>query len=253
MARIEQDAGGVRVTASQRGETRTFTADRVVVAVPFAVLRSVQFAPALSRDAREAIDQLPNTSVVKVFVQTRTRFWIAEGQSGGASSDLPLSLLSERTINQPGARGILEAYVVGAPARQLCPLSQAERLRVVTADIAKLFPAIGEQYEGGASKCWDEDEWSEAHTRGSSRTDGAVPAGARQGRRAHSFRRRSHIPTSGWMEGASTPPNASSRRSARHEIARARRDSADWSVVSGFSRTVGVQLESPPFKADGGC
>ena len=158
--RVEQDTNGVRVIASQRGETRTFTADRVVAAVPFAVLRSVQFVPALPQDAREAIERLPNTSVVKVFVQTRTRFWLAEGQSGGASTDLPLSLLSERTINQPGSRGILEGYVVGASARQLCALSQSDRLKRVTADIAKLFPAIGEQFDGGASKCWDEDEWS---------------------------------------------------------------------------------------------
>jgi monoamine oxidase len=103
VARVEQDANGVRVIASQRGGNQTFTADRVIVAVPFAVLKPIQFQPALPRAIRDAIEQLPNTSVVKVFIQTRTRFWIADGQSGGASTDLPMGLLSERSISLAAA------------------------------------------------------------------------------------------------------------------------------------------------------
>jgi monoamine oxidase len=203
VVRIEQDASGVRVIAMPRGSARTFNADRVVCAVPYAVLRTVAFSPALSRDTRAAMDELPNTSVVKVFVQTRTRFWIAEGQSGGASTDLPLSLLSERTINQPGQRGILEAYVVGPAARQLCPLSQDERLRAVTADIARLLPAIADQYESGTSKCWDEDEWSRgayAWFRPGQMTKFLPTLGKPEGR-IH-FAGDHTSPTPGWMEGA---------------------------------------------------
>ena len=203
VVRIEQDATGVRVTAAQRGSTDVLSADRVVCAVPFAVLRQVTFSPVLPRDTRAAMEELPNTSVVKVFVQTRARFWIAEGQSGGASTDLPLSLVSERTINQPGTRGLLEAYVVGAPARQLCGLNLEDRLRSVTADIARLFPAIGEHYEGGASKCWDEDEWS----RGAyawfkpGQMTRFLPTLGQPAGRIH-FAGDHTSPTPGWMEGA---------------------------------------------------
>jgi len=203
VVRIEQDASGVRVIAMPRGSARTFIADRVVCAVPFAVLRAVAFSPALSRDTSAAMYGLPNTSVVKVFVQTRTRFWIAEGQSGGASTDLPLTLLSERTVNQPGTRGILEAYVAGAAARQLCALNQEARLRAVTADMAKLFPAIADQYESGTSKCWDEDEWSRgayAWFRPGQMTRFLPTLGKPEGR-IH-FAGDHTSPTPGWMEGA---------------------------------------------------
>lgn len=203
VVRIEQDASSVRVIAMPRGSARTFTADRVVCAVPYAVLRTVDFSPALSRDTRAAMDELPNTSVVKVFVQTRTRFWIGEGQSGGASTDLPSTLLSQRTINQTGTRGILEAYVAGAAARRLCPLSQGERLRTVTAGIARLFPAITDQYEAGTSKCWDEDEWSRgayAWFRPGQMTRFLPTLGRAEGR-IH-FAGDHTSPTPGWMEGA---------------------------------------------------
>ena len=203
VVRVEQDAAGVRVTATPRGTPRVFTADRLVVAVPFAVLHRVEFSPALPRDTREAIEQLPNTSVVKVFVQTRTRFWIADGQSGFASTDGPVSLVSERTINQPGTRGILEAYVVGAHARRLCGLSQDARLAAVTSDLAPLFPKIAEQYEAGTSKCWVEDEWS----RGAyawfkpGQMSRFLPVLGRAEGRIH-FAGDHTSPTPGWMEGA---------------------------------------------------
>ena len=203
VARIEHDTNGVRVIATPRGTPVTFTAERVIVAVPFAALRTVRFVPFLSQPTRDAIAQLPNTSVVKVFVQTRSRFWIAQGQSGGATTDLPLGLLSERTINQPGNRGILEAYVVGVNARKLCPLSQEERLREVTADIAKLFPGIAEQYEAGASKCWDEDEWSRgayAWFRPGQMTKFLPTLGKAEGRVHFAGDHTSSTP--GWMEGA---------------------------------------------------
>lgn len=203
VTRVEQHANGVRVMSRQRGNTQTFTADRLIVAVPFSVMRNIQFTPALSADTRAAIEQLPTTSVVKVFVQTRTRFWIAEGQSGGASTDLPLSLLSERTINQPGTRGILEAYVVGAPARQLCSLSQEERLRQVTNDIARVFPGIVDQYESGTSKCWDEDEWSRgayAWFKPAQMTRFVPTLGKAEGRIHFAGDHTSSTP--GWMEGA---------------------------------------------------
>ena len=203
VVRIEQEASGVRVIAMARGSSRTFSADRVICAVPYAVLRTVAFLPALSRDTRAAIEELPNTSVVKVFVQTRTRFWLAEGQSGGASTDLPLTLLSERTINQSGSRGILEAYVAGAAARRLCPLSQEERLRAVTTDLVKLFPAIADQYEAGTSKCWDEDEWSRgayAWFRPGQMTRFLPTLGKAEGRIHFAGDHTSPMP--GWMEGA---------------------------------------------------
>ena len=203
VVRIEHDNSRVRVIAAPRGSTRVFTADRIIVAVPFAALRTVHFQPVLSQATRDAIEQLPNTSVVKVFVQTRTRFWAAEGQSGGASTDLPLSLLSERSINQPGTRGILEAYVVGAAARQLCTLSQEERLRAVTRDIAKLFPGIADQYESGTSKCWDEDEWSRgayAWFRAGQMTRFLPALGKAEGRVHFAGDHTSSTP--GWMEGA---------------------------------------------------
>jgi monoamine oxidase len=203
VARIEQDASGVRAIARRRGSIETFAAERLVLAVPFAVARAIEFHPALPAGTRDTMEQLPNTSVVKVFVQTRSRFWLAEGLSGGASTDLPIRLVSERTINQAGARGILESYVVGPDARRFCAMGDAARVQAAAAELAKLFPAVTTQFEGGTSKCWEEDEWSRgayAWFRPGQMTR-FLPVIGRPVGRIH-FAGDHTSPTPGWMDGA---------------------------------------------------
>jgi monoamine oxidase len=39
-------------------------------------------------------------------------------------------------------------------------LSEHGRLTATIEGMAKVYPSIREQYEGGASKWWDEDEWA---------------------------------------------------------------------------------------------
>jgi monoamine oxidase len=203
VTRIEPHANDVRVIASQSGAPRTFTADRVVCAIPFTVLRRLDVDPPFSRDKRSAIDQLKYTSVTRVFVQTRTRFWLADGVSPNASTDLPVMGIYERALNQPGTRGIIESYMAGAGARRAMPLTERERLTTTLDGMAKVFPHIREQYEGGVSKCWDEDEWSRGayawFEPGEMMT--LMPRVATAERRVHFAGE--HASTSpGWMEGA---------------------------------------------------
>jgi len=158
--RIEQDANEVRVIASHGGTTHTYTADRLVCAIPFSVLRHLSVAPAFSAQKRAAINGLLYTSVARTYVQTRTRFWLEYGISGSALTDLPVMGVYERTINQPGTRGILESYQAGETARRATTMSDSERLAAALEGMAKVYPRIRDQFEGGASKCWDSDEWS---------------------------------------------------------------------------------------------
>jgi monoamine oxidase len=203
VTRIEHQGAGVRVVATQAGAPRAFIADRVVCAIPFTVLRRVDVVPPFAPEKRSAIDHLRYTSVTRVFVQTRTRFWITEGLSANASTDLPVMGVYERAINQAGTRGILESYMAGPNARRAMALSERERLTATIEGMAKVYPSIREQYEGGASKCWDEDEWSRGayawFEPGQMMT--LMPHIARPEGRVH-FAGDHASSSPGWMEGA---------------------------------------------------
>ena len=84
-----------------------------------------------------------------MVVQTRSRFWLADGVSGNATTDLPVMGVYERSINQPGSRGLLESYQAGERARRSTPMSTRDRLTMVVAEMAKVYPRIVEQFEGG--------------------------------------------------------------------------------------------------------
>jgi len=68
VVKIEHDARGVRVACSLAGTPTTFAADYLICAIPFAVLRRVTISPDFSSIKQQAITQLGNTSVVRVFL-----------------------------------------------------------------------------------------------------------------------------------------------------------------------------------------
>jgi monoamine oxidase len=203
VVRIEQSDGTVRVVSSQAGIHRTFIADHLVCAVPFSILKHIEILPRFSREKQLAIEQLEYTSVARVYVQTRKRFWLASGLSGSASTDLPIMNVTERTINQPGSRGILESYTAGPQARRLTAMKNSLRVSATLAGMKQVYNDLPEYFEGGAAKCWDEDEWA----RGAyawfrpGQMSSLLPHIARAEGRIHFAGE--HASTSpGWMQGA---------------------------------------------------
>jgi monoamine oxidase len=203
VVKIEHDAAGVRVICSQAGNRQTLAADYLICAIPFAVLKRVEVSPNFSPQKQQAIAQLGNTSVVRVFMQTRKRFWRDEGLSGAVTTDLPIMAAYDKTHYLPGKRGLLEAYVAGARARRLAAMTSRERLNFTVGQMERILPAIREYYEGGSSVCWDEDEWA----RGAyawfkpGQMESLLPYIARPEGRVH-FAGDHTSPWPGWMNGA---------------------------------------------------
>ncbi len=200
---LEQNGKVVKVVCSQSGQHRTFTADHLVCAVPFSVLKRIEVSPGFSREKQLAIEQLEYTSVARIYLQTRKRFWLDEGLSGSASTDLSVMNVTERSINQPGPRGILESYMAGKQARRVTAMRNSERIGTTLEGMKTVYPELPEYFEGAAAKCWDEDEWA----RGAyvwfrpGQMSSLLPHIARAEGRIHFAGE--HASTSpGWMQGA---------------------------------------------------
>ncbi len=205
VVRIEHDSRGVRAVSLEAGVHHTLAADRLVCAVPFSVLNRIEISPGLSPEKRAAIEQLAYTSVSRVFVQTRERFWTRDGLTGNAATDLPVMGVYHKTMNQPGPRGILESYTAGPRARQVAAMDDGERLAATLDGMEKVYPGIREHAEGGSAKCWDEDEWARgAYTWLAPGQLGAGSplrqAGRAEGRIHFAGEHASSAP--GWMQGA---------------------------------------------------
>src|SRR5262249_19650776 len=200
---IEHDGRGVRVICWQGLNQRTFAADYLICAIPFATLKRVEVSPGFSPQKQQAIAQLGNTSVARVFLQTRKRFWLEGGLSDAATTDLPIMTAYDKAHYLPGKRGLLEAYLAGERARLMAELTPSERLNFTVSQMERILPAIKEHYEGGASVCWDEDVWA----RGAyawfkpGQMELFLPHLARPEGRVH-FAGDHTSPWPGWMNGA---------------------------------------------------
>jgi len=158
VVRIEQDATAVRAVVKAGDTHRTLSADHLICTVPFPVLRNVEIVPPLPAEKRRAIAELQSTSVARIFLQTRSRFWEPQGLSGLILTDRPWSVFP-RAPDPASRRGILESYSAGVEARRIAKTRESP-LRLAVREAAAVFPELPDQFEGGAAKLWDEDEWA---------------------------------------------------------------------------------------------
>lgn len=158
--RIAQSERGVTATMSNHGRRKEVNGDYMVCTTPFSVLRSLEVDPAFSDGKRRAIENLWYTSIARVYVQTKERFWLGEGSSGFARTDLPIKEVWDLSHNQPGTGGLLLAYTSGDTARELTGMAPNDRIEYGLQQMQSLFPQIRDQYVAGASVCWDEEPWS---------------------------------------------------------------------------------------------
>jgi monoamine oxidase len=203
VVRIEHDANEVRVVYLQAGARTSLAADALVCAVPFSILRHMDISPRFSHEKQQAIEQLPYTSVARTYLQTRKKFWLDEGLSGSATTDMSNMLVFDGAPNQTGTRGILESYIAGPQARQLTAMKESERLSSVLGLVEKVHPRVRQNFEVGTTKCWDEDEWA----RGAyawykpGQMSSLLPHVARAEGRVH-FAGEHASSLFGWMQGA---------------------------------------------------
>jgi monoamine oxidase len=204
VVRIEQHAQGVRATFQQARAYHTVTGDYLICAVPFSVQKNIEVAPAFSVEKQRAIEQLPYLSVSKIFLQSKKRFWIDEGLSGFATTDLPIREAWDMTYRQPGSRGILQAYPISLHSRHVTAMSEKERITFALEQVDTIYPGMRTHFEGGVTKCWDDDEWA----RGASayykpgQFSSLLPHVARPEGRIHFAGEHTSVWIDGWMQGA---------------------------------------------------
>ncbi len=148
------------MTVEERGRRSKISADYLICAIPFSVLRSISVEPSFSPGKQRAIREIGYQSVTRVYVQTKTRWWTAEGLSGFAATDLPIRTVWDCSAGEPGQHAILESYMSGEEARHMESLPGERRIDVTLDNLEKLFPGARDNYQAGASVAWDSDPWA---------------------------------------------------------------------------------------------
>lgn len=152
---VQQSGSGVRVTYTHAGSRHVASGDYVICALPFTALRRISVQPPFRGATRLAVAELELTSVSRVYLQCRRRFWPEERST--VYADTPLMMARDATKLQGGRRGIVEAVFFGAAARQVARQSPANRVARTLTLLERFLPEIRRHHERGTSHCWDLD------------------------------------------------------------------------------------------------
>jgi len=145
--------GKVRLTFATPSGNKDVTADRVVMTVPFAVLRANVDLTGLTLSSlkRTAIAQQGMGTNSKLHVQFSSRPWIALGSNGATDSDQGYQNTWEETRAQSGAKGILNNFSGGIYGASFGSGTPQQRAQQFLAQIEPVLPGLTAAWNGKAS------------------------------------------------------------------------------------------------------
>src|SRR5204863_3568468 len=139
--KIEQDAQHARVTFIDKGGRQTMTADRILCAVPYTVLRNVELPSNFSARKVEIINKLEYANVSRVYLQAKKRSWEEKGLNEFAITNDAIEIW-QPTWNQPGPRGILMTYNRPGQAERIAAMPESERISSTLSRLGQWFPGL---------------------------------------------------------------------------------------------------------------
>ncbi|WP_176256840.1 flavin monoamine oxidase family protein [Derxia lacustris] len=164
-----EESGGKAVVHFRNGAgslSQTLTFDRVIVTLPFNVLRGIETPASWSAGKYEAIRMLKMTNAVKIALGFRSRFWeqpgiYSSGMRGGQSNtDLPVRSVVYPSfgIGEPGPAYLLGSYCWENDADKFSHLNESAMFDLALRSVVHLHGAIAEQeYLGhGAAVVWNQ-------------------------------------------------------------------------------------------------
>jgi monoamine oxidase len=161
--RIEQRGAGVTAIYSQGGASRRIEADKLICTIPFSVLRQIEIVPTLSPQKARAVREMGYGSLSRITFQVRERYWLRDGLSGFATTDI--GEIWSSAHDRPGSRGVLQLYLLGPSSERASKMSEDERIRYAIEQVERVFPGLRTHIEQASSQCWDNDPWARGATR----------------------------------------------------------------------------------------
>jgi monoamine oxidase len=155
--------GGYTLTFRQGSGTTTVSADRVVLALPFSILRS---SVDLSRAGFEklkltAIREQGMGTNSKLHVGFKSRFWRALGSNGDTFSDTGYQNTWEVSRAQRGTSGILVDYTGGDIGASFGSGTASSRAKQFLAQLEPVLPGATKQWNGSAAlDFWPGYRWT---------------------------------------------------------------------------------------------
>ena len=162
VALARREDGRYQVTLLRDAHERIEIADRVIVAIPFALLRVVELAHAGFRARKmRSIGELGMGRNTKLQLQFVERFWQRANGNGEVRVDGVFQTTWEVTRAQRGTPGILNFFSGGTAAQQAGNGYADEQARNALRELEPAMPGAASLWNGRVTRnAWDRYPWS---------------------------------------------------------------------------------------------
>jgi monoamine oxidase len=135
---------GYALTFERRGAgALDVTADAVIVAIPFTLLRDVEIGLEMPAVKRKAIAELGYGTNAKLMYGVSDRPWRSRGYSGEAYSDEAFQVCWDNSQGLPGPAGGITLFSGGKPGIEAGPGSLADQAARLMPGVERVFPGVG--------------------------------------------------------------------------------------------------------------
>ena len=154
---IRRKESGVMV----RTRSDTWSAKRVIVTVPPALVGAIRFQPPLPPNRAQFDQRVPMGTVMKCMAIYDRPFWRDQGLNGMATSNTGPVQLTFDNSPPDGKPGVLLGFIEGQAARDMANASADDRRAAVLDCFARYFgPEAKSQVREYVDKSWAKDPWS---------------------------------------------------------------------------------------------
>jgi len=166
LIKIDQDnSENIRLVFRNKEGEWEVLADKVILAIPFSILRTIDYQNARFCPLKEAaIEELGMGINTKLHVQFINRFWNELGNNGETFADTGYQQTFESSRAQRGKSGILVNYTGGETAAQLFAVTDEKLKEATISFLDKLEPVLPgsvNKWNGLATiDHWLSNQWS---------------------------------------------------------------------------------------------
>lgn len=162
---IRRNSGGsFTLTFSKNSGSFMVTVDRVVLALPFSLLREVNYSNAGFEPLKlTAIKELAMGTNSKLHVEFKDRFWYGAGNNGNTYADTGYQNTWEESRAQPGRKGLLVDYTGGNVGLSFGTGPPSSRSQQFMAQLQPQFPGtkVSDHWTGRATvDYWAGKPWA---------------------------------------------------------------------------------------------
>jgi monoamine oxidase len=143
----EMGDGTLQLALEHNGRASEQVFDKVVMALPWTLLREVELDVELPNEKQHMIDELGYGTNAKVIGQFETRVWLEEhGSNGSCVSDALRGEIWDSARGLAGQAGIATLFLGGIAGEEADEGTPEQRMRASLADIDAIFPGAEAAY-----------------------------------------------------------------------------------------------------------